>query len=160
MSGLLNISSNRPVRRTKSAIDADIKAIKEMAKECEKKLKDLENERKGIEYVNDFAKIRNNILFLDFDVKFNGYSFDYNFDITDEGFDDGDNDKRKFCADCGSSSGEISRRASIDLAISNIDDTIKTYKELRSFLAEQKDKGVEWIADTNDCDPEAYEFDE
>lgn len=160
MSGLLNNSTVRPVRRTKSAIDADIKAIKEMAKECAKKLKDLENERMGIEYVNDFAKIRNNILFLDFDVKFNGYSFDYNFDITDEGFDDGNDDKRKFCADCGSSSGEISRRASIDIAIENIATTIKAQKELLDFLTEQKDKGVEWIADTNDCDPEEYIFDE
>jgi len=163
MSGLLNNSTVRPVRRTKSAIDADIKAIKEMAKECEKKLKDLENERMGIEYVNDFAKIRNNILFMDFQkdtVKFNDYTFDYNFDITDEGYPDGDEDDCKFYANCSTYYSDISERSSIDLAISNIEDAIKAYKELLSFLVEQKDKGVEWIADTADCEPEAYEFDE
>lgn len=134
-----------------------------MAKECEKKLKELQDERIGIDVVNDFAKIRNNIMFMDFQedrVKFNGYTFDYNFDITDEGYLDGDEDDSKFYASCGQHYYNINERSSIDLAISNIEDVIKTYKELLSFLVEQKDKGVEWIADTDDCDPEAYEFEE
>lgn len=163
MSGLLNISSNRPVRRSKAVIDAEIKSVQEMAKECEKKLKELQDERIGIEVVNDFARIRNNILFMDFQedkVKFNDMTFDYNFDIIDDGFPDGNEDDSKFYASCGQRSRDINERSSIDLAISNIEDTIKTYKEVLSFLNEQKDKGVEWIADSDDCDPEAYEFDE
>ena len=163
MSGLLNVSSSRPVRRSKAVIDAEIKSVKEMAKECEKKLKELNDERIGIEVVNDFAVIRNNIMFMDFQndrVKFNDYTFDYNFDITDEGYPDGDEDDCKFYASCGQREQDINERSSIDLAISNVDDAIKTYKELRSFLVEQKNKGVEWIADVDDCDPEAYEFDE
>lgn len=163
MSGLLNATSNRRTHRSKAVIDAEIKSVQEMAKECEKKLKELQDERIGIEVVNDFAKIRNNILFMDFEddkVKFNDYTFDYNFDITDEGYPDGDEDDCKFYADCGKKSSNISNRSSIDLAISNIEDAIKAYKEVLSFLVEQKDKGVEWIADTYDCDPEAYEFDE
>lgn len=163
MSGLLNANSNRRTHRSKTVIDAEIKSVQEMAKECEKKLKELEAERIGIEPVNDFARIRNNILFMDFQedrVKFNDMTFDYNFDITDDGFPDGDEDDSKFYANCGSSYSDISERSSIDLAISNIEDTMKAYKELLSFLVEQKDKGVEWIADTDDCDPEAYEFDE
>ena len=163
MSGLLNVGSARPVRRSKAVIDAEIKSVQEMAKECEKKLKELQDERIGIEVVNDFAKIRSNILFMDFQedkVQFNGMTFDYNLDITDDGFPDGDEDDSKFYANCGQSYQDINDRSSIDLAISNVDDTIKTYKELRSFLVEQKNKGVEWIADSDDCDPEAYEFDE
>lgn len=163
MSGLLNVGSARPVRRSKAVIDAEIKSVQEMAKECEKKLKELQDERIGIEVVNDFAKIRSNILFMDFQedkVKFNDYTFDYNFDITDEGYPDGDEDDCKFYASCGQSYQDINERSSIDLAISNVDDAIKAYKELRSFLVEQKNKGVEWIADSDDCDPEAYEFDE
>lgn len=162
MSGLLNVGSSRPVRRSKAVIDAEIKSVQEMAKECEKKLKELNDERIGIEVVNDFAKIRNDILFMDFDesVIFNDMTFDYNFDITDEGYPEGDDDDCKFYASCGQRYRDINERSSIDLAISNIDDTIKTYKELRSFLSEQKAKGVKWIADTNDCDPEAYDFDE
>lgn len=163
MSGLLNANSNRRTHRSKAVIDAEIKSVQEMAKECEKKLKELQDERIGIEVVNDFAKIRNNILFMSFEddkVKFNDYTFDYNFDITDEGFPDGDEDECKFYADCGKKSSDISKRSSIDLAINNIEDAIKTYKEVLSFLVEQKDKGVEWIADTYDCEPEAYEFDE
>ena len=163
MSGLLNANSNRRTHRSKAVIDAEIKSVQEMAKECEKKLKELQDERIGIEIVNDFAKIRNNILFMDFQydkVKFNDYTFDFNFDITDEGYPDGDEDECKFCASCGDCYTDINERSSIDLAISNIEDVIKTYKELLSFLVEQKDKGVEWIADTDDCDPEAYEFEE
>lgn len=163
MSGLLNANSNRCAHRSKAVIDAEIKSVQEMAKECEKKLKELEAERIGIEPVNDFAKIRNNILFMDFQedkVKFNNMTFDYNLDITDDGFPDGDEDDCKFYASCGQHYQNINERSSIDLAISNIEDVIKTYKELLSFLVEQKDKGVEWIADTDDCDPEAYEFDE
>ncbi len=163
MSGLLNATSNRRIHRSKAVIDAEIKSVQEMAKECEEKLKELNDERIGIEVVNDFAKIRNNILFMDFQddkVKFNGYTFDYNFDITDEGYPDGDEDDCKFYADCGKSSSNISERSSIDLAISNVVDAIKTYKELLSFLVEQKDKGVEWIADTYDCEPENYVFEE
>lgn len=162
MSGLLNANSNRREHRSKTVIDAEIKSVQEMAKECEKKLKELEAERIGIEPVNDFAKIRNNILFMDFQkdtVKFNDMTFDYNFDITDDGFPDGDDDDCKFCADCGDCRSNISERSSIDLAISNIEDAIKAYKELLSFLVEQKDKGVEWIADTDDCEPENYDFD-
>lgn len=163
MSGLLNANSNRRTHRSKAVIDAEIKSVQEMAKECEKKLKELQDERIGIEVVNDFAKIRNNILFMSFEddkVKFNDYTFDYNFDISDEGYPNGDEDECKFYADCGKMSSDINERSSIDLAISNIEDTIKAYKEVLSFLVEQKDKGVEWIADTYDCDPEAYEFDE
>ena len=163
MSGLLNVNSNRRERRSKAVIDAEIKSVQEMAKECEKKLKELNDERIGIEVVNDFAKIRNNILFMDFQddkVKFNDMTFDYNLDIIDDGFPDADEDDCKFYASCGQRYRDINDRSSIDLAISNVDDVIKTYKELRSFLVEQKDKGVEWIADTDDCDPEAYEFDE
>lgn len=163
MSGLLNATSNRRTHRSKVVIDAEIKSVQEMAKECEKKLKELQDERIGIEVVNDFAKIRNNILFMSFEddkVKFNDYTFDYNFDITDEGYPDGDEDDSKFYANCGGKYSDINARSSIDLAISNIENVIKTYKELLSFLIEQKDKGVEWIADTYDCDPEAYEFDE
>lgn len=163
MSGLLNANSNHRTHRSKAVIDAEIKSVQEMAKECEKKLKELQDERIGIVVVNDFARIRNNIMFMDFQndkVKFNDYTFDYNFDITDEGYPDGDEDDCKFYADCGKKSSNISERSSIDLAISNVEDAIKTYKELLSFLVEQKDKGVEWIADTDDCDPEAYEFDE
>ena len=163
MSGLLNANSNHRTHRSKAVIDAEIKSVQEMAKECEKKLKELQDERIGIEVVNDFAKIRNNILFMDFQydkVKFNDYTFDFNFDITDEGYPDGDEDECKFCASCGDCYTDINERSSIDLAISNIEDVIKTYKELLSFLVEQKDKGVEWIADTDDCDPEAYEFEE
>lgn len=163
MSGLLNATSNRRTHRSKAVIDAEIKSVQEMAKECEKKLKELQDERIGIEVINDFAKIRNNIMFMDFQedkVKFNGYTFDYNFDITDEGYPDGDEDDSKFYASCGDCYTDINERSSIDLAISNIEDVIKTYKELLSFLVEQKDKGVEWIADTDDCDPEAYEFEE
>lgn len=163
MSGLLNATSNRRTHRSKAVIDAEIKSVQEMAKECEKKLKELQSERIGIEFVNDFAKIRNNILFLNFQddkVKFNDYTFDYNFDITDEGYPDGDEDDCKFYADCGKKSSNISERSSIDLAISNIEDAIKAYKELLSFLVEQKDKGVEWIADTYDCEPENYIFEE
>ena len=163
MSGLLNANSNRREHRSKTVIDAEIKSVQEMAKECEKKLKELEAERIGIEVVNDFAKIRNNILFMDFQedkVKFNDMTFDYNLDIIDDGFPDGDDDDCKFYANCGDCRSNISERSSIDLAISNIEDAIKTYKELLSFLVEQKDKGVEWIANTDDCDPEAYEFDE
>ena len=163
MSGLLNANSNRQTRRSKAVIDAEIKSVQEMAKECEKKLKELQEERIGIEVVNDFAKIRNNILFMDFQedtVKFNDMTFDYNFDITDDGFPDGDEDDCKFCADCGHNYCDISERSSIDLAISNIEDVIKTYKEVLSFLVEQKDKGVEWIADADDCDPEDYNFEE
>lgn len=163
MSGLLNATSNRRTHRSKAVIDAEIKSVQEMAKECEKKLKELQDERIGIEVVNDFAKIRNNIMFMDFQndkVKFNDFTFDYNFDITDEGFPDGDEDDCKFYASCGQRYQDINERSSIDLAISNIEDAIKSYKELLSFLVEQKDKGVEWIADTDDCDPEAYEFDE
>ena len=163
MSGLLNANSNRRTHRSKAVIDAEIKSVQEMAKECEKKLKELQDERIGIEVVNDFAKIRNNILFMDFQsdkVKFNDMTFDYNFDIIDDGFPDGDEDDSKFYASCGQRYRDINDRSSIDLAISNIEDVIKTYKELLSFLVEQKDKGVEWIADSDDCDPEAYEFDE
>lgn len=163
MSGLLNANSNRRTHRSKAVIDAEIKSVQEMAKECEKKLKELQDERIGIEVVNDFAKIRNNILFMSFEddkVKFNDYTFDYNFDITDEGYPDGDEDDCKFYANCGDCYSDINERSSIDLAISNADDAIKAYKELRSFLIEQKNKGVEWIADTDDCDPEAYVFDE
>ena len=163
MSGLLNVSSSRPVRRSKAVIDAEIKSVQEMAKECEKKLKELNDERIGIEVVNDFAKIRNNILFMDFQddkVKFNDYTFDYNFDITDEGYPDGDEDDCKFYASCGKRSHDIDERSSIDLAISNIKDAIKTYNSVLSFLVEQKDKGVEWIADTYDCEPEDYNFGE
>ena len=163
MSGLLNVSSSRPVRRSKAVIDAEIKSVQEMAKECEKKLKELNDERIGIEVVNDFAKIRNNILFMDFQsdkVIFNDMTFDYSFDIIDDGFPDGDEDDCKFYASCGQRYRDINDRSSIDLAISNVDDTIKTYKELRSFLIEQKNKGVEWIADSDDCDSEAYEFEE
>lgn len=163
MSGLLNANSNRQTRRSKAVIDAEIKSVQEMAKECQKKLKELQDERIGIEVVNDFAKIRNNILFMDFQddtVKFNNMTFDYNLDITDDGFPDGDEDECKFCADCGSHYSNIGERSSIDLAINNIEDNIKTYKELLSFLVEQKDKGVEWIADADDCDPEDYVFDE
>lgn len=163
MSGLLNANSNRRTHRSKAVIDAEIKSVQEMAKECEKKLKELNDERIGIEVVNDFAKIRNNILFMDFQddkVKFNDMTFDYNLDITDDGFPDGNEDDCKFYASCGQRSRDISDRSSIDLAINNIEDTIKTYKELLTFLVEQKDKGVEWIAETYDCDPEAYEFDE
>lgn len=163
MSGLLNASSNRRTHRSKAVIDAEIKSVQEMAKECEKKLKELQNERIGIEVVNDFAKIRNNILFMDFQddkVKFNGYTFDYNFDITAEGYPDGDDDARKFYADCGRSSSNISERSSIDLAISNVEEAIKSYKEVLSFLVEQKDKGVEWIADSDDCEPEKYVFED
>lgn len=163
MSGLLNANSNRRTHRSKAVIDAEIKSVQEMAKECEKKLKELQDERIGIEVVNDFAKIRNNILFMDFQedkVKFNNMTFDYNLDITDDGFPDGDEDDSKFYAACGQSYWDINERSSIDLAISNIEDTIKTYKEVLSFLVEQKDKGVEWIADTDDCDPEEYEFEE
>ena len=163
MSGLLNATSNRRTHRSKAVIDAEIKSVQEMAKECEKKLKELQDERIGIEVVNDFARIRNNILFMDFQedrVKFNDYTFDYSFDITDEGYPDGDEDDSKFYASCGQRYQDINERSSIDLAISNVEDAIKTYKELLSFLVEQKDKGVEWIADTDDCDPEAYEFDE
>lgn len=163
MSGLLNVSSSRPVRRSKTVIDAEIKSVQEIAKECEKKLKELKDERIGIEVVNDFAKIRNNILFMNFQddkVKFNDYTFDYNFDITDEGYPDGDEDDCKFYASCGKRSQDIDERSSIDLAISNIKDTIKTYYSVLSFLVEQKDKGVEWIADTYDCEPEDYNFDE
>ena len=163
MSGLLNANSNRRTHRSKAVIDAEIKSVQEMAKECEKKLKELQDERIGIEVVNDFAKIRNNILFMDFQsdkVKFNDMTFDYSFDIIDDGFPDGDEDDCKFYASCGQRYRDINDRSSIDLAISNIEDTIKTYKELLSFLVEQKDKGVEWIADSDDCDPEAYEFDE
>lgn len=162
MSGLLNANSNRRVHRSKAVIDAEIKSVQEVAKECEKKLKELEAERTGIEPVNDFAKIRNNILFMDFQedkVKFNNYTFDYNFDITDEGYPSGDTDDLKFYANCGSCYSDISERSKIDLAISNIENTIKSYKELLSFLVEQKDKGVEWIADTDDCEPENYDFD-
>lgn len=162
MSGLLNVNSNRRVHRSKTAIDAEIKSVQEMAKECEKKLKELEAERTGIEPVNDFAKIRNNILFMDFQedkVKFNNYTFDYNFDITDEGYPSGDTDDLKFYANCGNCYSDIRERSKIDLAISNIENTIKSYKELLSFLVEQKDKGVEWIADTYDCEPENYNFD-
>lgn len=162
MSGLLNANSNRRVHRSKAVIDAEIKSVQEMAKECEKKLKELEAERTGIEPVNDFAKIRNNILFMDFQedkVKFNNYTFDYNFDITDEGYPSGDTDDLKFYANCGNCYSDISERSKIDLAISNIENTIKSYKELLSFLVEQKDKGVEWIADTYDCEPENYNFD-
>lgn len=162
MSGLLNANSNRRTHRSKAVIDAEIKSVQEMAKECEKKLKELNDEHIGIETVNDFAKIRNNVLFMDFQddkVKFNDFTFDYNFDITDEGYPDGDEDDCKFCAGCGRRYQDIDNRSSIDLAISNIEDAIKTYKELLSFLVEQKDKGVEWIADSGDCDPEAYEFD-
>ena len=162
MSGLLNANSNRREHRSKTVIDAEIKSVQEMAKECEKKLKELEAERIGIEPVNDFAKIRNNILFMDFQedkVKFNNYTFDYNFDITDEGYPDGDDDDCKFYANCGTSYSDIRERSSIDVAISNIEDAIKAYKELLSFLVEQKDKGVEWIADTDDCEPENYDFD-
>ena len=163
MSGLLNANSNRRTHRSKAVIDAEIKSVQEMAKECEKKLKELQSERIGIEAVNDFARIRNNILFMDFHedrVKFNDYTFDYNFDITDEGYPDGDEDECKFCADCGGCYSDINERSSIDVAISNIEDAIKAYKELLSFLVEQKDKGVEWIADTDDCEPEDYTFDE
>ena len=163
MSGLLNANSNHRTHRSKAVIDAEIKSVQEMAKECEKKLKELQDERIGIEIVNDFAKIRNNILFMDFQydkVKFNDYTFDFNFDITDEGYPDGDEDECKFCASCGDCYTDINERSSIDLAISNIEDVIKTYKELLSFLVEQKDKGVEWIADSDDCNAEAYEFDE
>lgn len=163
MSGLLNANSNRRTHRSKAVIDAEIKSVQEMAKECEKKLKELQDERIRIEIVNDFAKIRNNILFMDFQedkVKFNDYTFDFNFDITDEGYPDGDVDDCKFCADCGKMSSDINERSSIDLAISNTENVIKTYKELLSFLVEQKDKGVEWIADSDDCNAEAYEFDE
>ena len=163
MSGLLNATSNRRTHRSKAVIDAEIKSVQEMAKECEKKLKELQDERIGIEVVNDFAKIRNNILFMDFEddkVKFNDYTFDYNFDITDEGYPDGDKDDCKFYADCGKKSSNISNRSSIDLAISNIEDAIKAYKEVLSFLVEQKDKGVEWIADTYDCEPENYVFED
>lgn len=163
MSGLLNATSNRRTHRSKAVIDAEIKSVQEMAKECEKKLKELQDERIGIEVVNDFAKIRNNIMFMDFQndkVKFNDFTFDYNFDITDDGFPDGDEDDCKFYADCGKKSSNINERSSIDLAISNIEDVIKTYKELLSFLVEQKDKGVEWIADTYDCEPENYVFEE
>ena len=155
MSGLLNANSNRRVHRSKAVIDAEIKSVQEMAKECENRLKELEAERTGIEPVNDFAKIRNNILFMDFQedkVKFNNYTFDYNFDITDEGYPSGDADDLKCYSD-------ISERSKIDLASSNIENTIKSYKELLSFLVEQKDKGVEWIADTYDCEPENYNFD-
>lgn len=162
MSGLLNANSNRREHRSKTVIDAEIKSVQEMAKECEKKLKELEAERIGIEPVNDFAKIRNNILFMDFQkdtVKFNNMTFDYNLDITDDGFPDGDEDDCKFYANCGDCRSNISERSSIDLAISNIEDAIKAYKELLSFLVEQKDKGVEWIADTDDCEPENYDFD-
>lgn len=162
MSGLLNANSNRRVHRSKTVIDAEIKSVQEMAKDCEKRLKELEAERTGIEPVNDFAKIRNNILFMDFQedkVKFNNYTFDYNFDITDEGYPSGDTDDLKFCANCGNCYSDISERSKIDLAISNIENTIKSYKELLSFLVEQKDKGVEWIADTYDCEPEIYDFD-
>lgn len=162
MSGLLNADSNRCAHRSKAVIDAEIKSVQEMAKECEKKLKELEAERTGIEPVNDFAKIRNNILFMDFQedkVKFNNYTFDYNFDITDEGYPSGDTDDLKFYADCGNCYSDISEHSKIDLAISNIENTIKSYKELLSFLVEQKDKGVEWIVDTYDCEPENYNFD-
>lgn len=162
MSGLLNANSNRREHRSKTVIDAEIKSVQEMAKECEKKLKELKAERIGIEVVNDFAKIRNNILFMDFQkdkVKFNNYTFDYNLDITDEGYPDCVEDDCKFCADCGDCYSDISERSSIDVAISNIEDAIKAYKELLSFLVEQKDKGVEWIADTDDCEPENYDFD-
>lgn len=162
MSGLLNANSNRYAHRSKAVIDAEIKSVQEVAKECEKKLKELQDERIGIEPVNDFAKIRNNILFMDFQedkVKFNNYTFDYNFDITDEGYPSGNTDDLKFYADCGSCYSDISERSKIDLAISNIENTIKSYKELLSFLVEQKDKGVEWIADTDDCEPENYDFD-
>lgn len=163
MSGLLNANSNRRTHRSKAVIDAEIKSVQEMAKECEKKLKELQSERIGIEDVNDFAKIRNNILFMDFQkdtVKFYDRTFDYNFDIVDEGYPDGDEDDCKFCADCGDCYSDINERSSIDLAISNIEDAIKAYKELLSFLVEQKDKGVEWIADTDDCEPENYVFGE
>lgn len=163
MSGLLNANSNRRTHRSKTVIDAEIKSVQEMAKECEKKLKELEAERIGIEPVNDFAKIRNNILFMDFQkdtVKFYDRTFDYNFDIVDEGYPDGDEDDCKFCADCDDCYSDINERSSIDLAISNIEDTMKAYKELLSFLVEQKDKGVEWIADTDDCEPENYVFGE
>lgn len=163
MSGLLNVNSNRHTRRSKAVIDAEIKSVQEMAKECEKKLKELQDERIGIEVVNNFAKIRNNILFMDFQedkVKFNDYTFNFNLDITDEGYPDGDEDDCKFYANCGGKYSDLNARSSIDLAISNIEDVIKAYKELLSFLVEQKDKGVEWIADSYDCDPEAYEFDD
>lgn len=162
MSGLLNANSNSRTHRSKAVIDAEIKSVQEMAKECEKKLKELQDERIGIEIVNDFARVRNNIMFMDFQedkVKFNNYTFNYNFDITDEGYPDGDDDDCKFYANCGSSYSDIHERSSIDLAINNIEDAIKSYKKLLSFLVEQKDKGVEWIADSRDCEAVDYDFD-
>lgn len=131
--GLLNLNSRE--RRSKAEIRSDIQDIESKIKEYQKQLETLKIEEKGIDTINSFARRKEDILFMDFgygDVKFGKCFYDYNFDITDDGMDDDDDEK--FCADCGYCFSEINERASIDRAINNITATIESCQQALNFL--------------------------
>lgn len=156
--GLLNAPT--PRRRSKTEIRSDIQDIESKIKEYQQQLEALKTEEKGIDTINNFARRKDDILFMDFgsdNVKFGKFIYDYNFDVTDDGMDDEDDDR--FCADCGYCSSDINERASIDLAINNITASIESMQQALNFLLQQKSEGVKWIADACDCDAEEYDFD-
>ncbi len=126
--------------------------------ELDEQIKALQRQSDGVIHVCNGADRRRDILFMDFsDFKVNDVEFDYAFDIDDSG-----DDVPEFYASCGMhySCATDDDDTTIDAAISKVDYYYEAYKKLREFLLNMKNNGVKYIADTSDCEPAEYDFED
>lgn len=125
--------------------------------ELDKQIREYQRQHNDVIHVCTGAKRRRDILFIDFaDFKVNGVEFDYSFDIDDDG------DGPEFYAGCGSyySCAVNDNDTIIDAAITKIDRSYETFKNLREFLLNMKNSGVKYIADASDCEAADYNFED
>lgn len=152
MSKLLKVKTNG---RSKREIDDDIENVKQLIKDQEAKLKELEAEAAGVITVSPFAKRKKDILFMDFSkntVVFNDCKFNCGLQIDEDESED------TFYADCGSCRSDVNDYSHIDCAIETLETRIQAYKTAIEFFKEQRAAGVEYIADCGDCDAFDYDF--
>ena len=152
MSGLLNAPA--PRRRSKAA-------IKREKEELMEKLRQLELEEKQIVPFTDFACMREDILFVNFEkIRFGILGIDYECDrlVPNEG----ENETTYFCASGDKRRSDVidDEDCRIDKAIARCKENAELYNKALAFFEEAKQCGVKYVADTIDVKPEEFIMEE
>ena len=152
MSGLLNAPA--PRRRSKAA-------IKREKEELMEKLKALELEEKQIDPFTDFACMREDILFVNFEkIRFGILGIDYECDRNVP--DEREIDPTYFCASSDRCRSDVIDQDDclIDKAIARCKENAENYNKAVEFFEAAKQRGAKYVVDGDEIKPEDFEMEE
>ena len=109
------------------------------------------------------VQVKRNIAFIDFEeFSFNGFKVDYELIPN---FEESTCSAGNATADCGSCYYDINQNPDdedndprIDTALKKIKFCMEGYAQMYKFFQQMKMQGVEFIADSEDCDAEDFDF--